>query len=471
MKLYSKFLLGAMLMLISITVSEASSEYDYTGTWKGTHYVYLTQDASVYCRWNLTMNVYADNTATVSATLTSHNGDEGDCDSYTDVWGNMINKSDNGIKYIVTDTTTDYIYGSDYFDMARTGDQLNESEYFTLYGYPARRETTLSHSVKTPTQSTSNNDPVYVAPTQEEVAKLYVATFNRAPDSAGLSYWVNNSGLTLSEIAKSFFVQPETQTLYPAGTTVSAFIQSVYQNLFNRAPDSAGLSYWEDDFNLRGRTRDSFILAMINGAQDNADGMDKTILNNKNEVGLYFANAGLGEDDFPTVVMSGVTASSDTVSFIKGKIANGSLSVNVWNGVSTTPQLSVLNSQLINNGTSSINITNIIVTINGTLNISGMASFSYDHISINYGTGAMSGNICTSGTCESINSYYPSYGALMDFPIALPAGSFENIPSTIDLSQYSNYSNYGYSITGGLTTTYTYYTNNGSASSSSTLTF
>ena len=157
-------------------------------------------------------------------------------------------------------------------------------------------------------------------PTQEEVAKLYVATFNRAPDSAGLSYWVNDSGLTLSGIARSFFVQTETQALYPAGTTVSAFIQSVYHNLFNRAPKSAGLSYWEDDFNLRGRTRESFILAMINGALDTADGMDKTILNNKNEVGLYFANAGLGANNSPGKIMSGVTADRSTVTSAQSNI-------------------------------------------------------------------------------------------------------------------------------------------------------
>lgn len=28
---------------------------------------------------------------------------------------------------------------------------------------------------------------------REEVAKLYVATFNRAPDATGLDYWVNDS--------------------------------------------------------------------------------------------------------------------------------------------------------------------------------------------------------------------------------------------------------------------------------------
>ena len=44
-------------------------------------------------------------------------------------------------------------------------------------------------------------------PTKEEVSKLYVSTFNRAPDSSGLDYWLNNSKLKLSEIAQSFFDQ------------------------------------------------------------------------------------------------------------------------------------------------------------------------------------------------------------------------------------------------------------------------
>ena len=46
--------------------------------------------------------------------------------------------------------------------------------------------------------------------TEQQVAELYVATFNRAPDAAGLAYWVN-SALTIEEIAQSFFDQPETQ--------------------------------------------------------------------------------------------------------------------------------------------------------------------------------------------------------------------------------------------------------------------
>jgi len=77
-------------------------------------------------------------------------------------------------------------------------------------------------------------------PAKEEVAKLYVATFNRAPDFSGLNYWTNDSGLRLSQIAESFFDQPETRELYPSGNSNRSFIQSVYANLFNRELDTAG---------------------------------------------------------------------------------------------------------------------------------------------------------------------------------------------------------------------------------------
>ena len=51
-------------------------------------------------------------------------------------------------------------------------------------------------------------------PTQENVTKLYVAFFGRAPDQAGLNYWVTNSGLSLEGITQSFFDQQETKDKY-----------------------------------------------------------------------------------------------------------------------------------------------------------------------------------------------------------------------------------------------------------------
>ena len=115
-------------------------------------------------------------------------------------------------------------------------------------------------------------------PTQEEVAKLYVATFNRAPDADGLKYWTNDSGLKLSQIAKSFFEQPETKTLYPTGISNRDFIQSVYKNLFNREPDTSGWNYWENELDKGSFSKNSFIMAVINGAQNNDTSNDLDIL-------------------------------------------------------------------------------------------------------------------------------------------------------------------------------------------------
>ena len=146
-------------------------------------------------------------------------------------------------------------------------------------------------------------------PTQEEVAKLYVATFNRAPDSAGLNYWVNDSGLQLSQIGQSFFDQEETQILYPPSALNREFIGSIYQNLFNRTPDTEGWNYWEDELNKGNLTKDRFIEAVINGAQNTDDSNDADILSNKTTVGISFSEAGLSNIDDARTIMIGVSDS------------------------------------------------------------------------------------------------------------------------------------------------------------------
>jgi len=183
-------------------------------------------------------------------------------------------------------------------------------------------------------------------PTKEEVAQLYVATFNRAPDDSGLDYWVNDSKLTLSNIAKSFFDQEETQEKYPSNTSNRDFIKMVYQNLFNRDPEMEGLNYWED--NLAGTNnygynpqfskipKDKFILAVINGAKDNDTSKDKTILNNKSEIGLYFSEQGLKNIDQAKIVLEGITDKEDSVVFIKEQISKNDIVSNIWNSYSDT---------------------------------------------------------------------------------------------------------------------------------------
>ncbi len=127
------------------------------------------------------------------------------------------------------------------------------------------------------------------APTQEEIAKLYVATYNRAPDAGGLQYWVD-TGLTLKEIAKFFFDSSETQETYSLSSTTTDFVEAVYRNLFNREPDPDGLAYWVGVIDEGIITRSVFILYAI----DTDDDYDASILNNKTEVSLAYINL-LGE--------------------------------------------------------------------------------------------------------------------------------------------------------------------------------
>tara|TARA_Y100001968_G_scaffold327865_1_gene373814 strand:- start:7367 stop:12823 length:5457 start_codon:yes stop_codon:yes gene_type:complete len=78
--------------------------------------------------------------------------------------------------------------------------------------------------------------------TASQLQQLYVAYFGRAADPAGLDYWVAK-GTTQKEFAAHMHGQDEFQTAY--GTkTVEAQVNQIYQNLFNRDADTAGLLYW-----------------------------------------------------------------------------------------------------------------------------------------------------------------------------------------------------------------------------------
>ena len=128
----------------------------------------------------------------------------------------------------------------------------------------------------------------------DAITELYVGYYNRAPDPSGETYWVGRleSGMSLSAIAQSYSVQTESTNLYPflaspntaSTTAVQAFVTSVYENLFNRAPDPAGESYWVTQLQTGASTVGGAIINIISGAQLN----DLATINNKVVVGDYF---------------------------------------------------------------------------------------------------------------------------------------------------------------------------------------
>ncbi len=155
-------------------------------------------------------------------------------------------------------------------------------------------------------------------PTNESVTKLYIATFDRAPDKAGLEYWVNESKLSLENIATSFFDQPETKNLYPTGTSTEAFIEAIYTNLFKRDPDTAGAEYWKKDLESGVVNKSVFILAVVNGAKDD----DATLLANKTEVGLKFVESGSNDVIKAKEIMANITKDDATVNDALALIAS-----------------------------------------------------------------------------------------------------------------------------------------------------
>lgn len=78
------------------------------------------------------------------------------------------------------------------------------------------------------------------------IARLYSAVFRRAPDQAGLDYWVTatNNGFPVSDIAALFVSSPEFAVTYPSVTTTEARVQQLYRNILDRPGESAGVQYW-----------------------------------------------------------------------------------------------------------------------------------------------------------------------------------------------------------------------------------
>ena len=139
----------------------------------------------------------------------------------------------------------------------------------------------------------------------EQIVKLFIGYFNRAPAPGGTNYWTGRfeassegPAMTWAEIAESFSVQNETTTLYPimetrdfSATSIQSFLNSVFQNLFGRDIREAGLNYYADQLTSTDpavqRSVGEIILDIINGA---VDGPDKARIDNKVAVSVDFFN-------------------------------------------------------------------------------------------------------------------------------------------------------------------------------------
>jgi len=125
-----------------------------------------------------------------------------------------------------------------------------------------------------------------MATVSEQIQQIYIGLLGRAADKTGLDYWTNEietNVLTLEQLRANIVnEQPE----YAAGLgtqTRAQVVASLYENLFNRAPEAEGLEYW---VNGGGSTVniDQLVLALIDGAA----AADTLVLDNKTDAAEYY---------------------------------------------------------------------------------------------------------------------------------------------------------------------------------------
>lgn len=78
-----------------------------------------------------------------------------------------------------------------------------------------------------------------------QIQQAYVAFFNRPADFGGLVYWNDQATKAggVAPVLAAFGASAEYKALYE-GKSPSAIIETIYQNLFNRAAEPAALEYW-----------------------------------------------------------------------------------------------------------------------------------------------------------------------------------------------------------------------------------
>ncbi|MGD9648897.1 MAG: DUF4214 domain-containing protein [Pirellulales bacterium] len=132
----------------------------------------------------------------------------------------------------------------------------------------------------------------------ELIAATYAAYLGRAADAGGYEYYVGEfnkslptqgAAAALAPIAHSFGTSAEAKALYPflanpggaSDAQIADFLNSVYENLFDRPTDAPGSAYWVGQIKQAlqsGNSVDAVVVNIMSGAQETAAAQDITTL-------------------------------------------------------------------------------------------------------------------------------------------------------------------------------------------------
>jgi len=208
------------------------------------------------------------------------------------------------------------------------------------------------------------------ATTQQVIAGLYVAFFNRAPDKEGLAFWesraaTGNELAVYSELAAGFAGHPKFTELYDSLGN-QQFVENIYRNVLGFDGDTAGINFWTKTIN-DGVSRSDMVANFVSSALntdlsapewDSLTALEKTTAQNRQDTLFNKVSAGLDfVDTFgdatnitlpndldndgaylaSVAVLAGVDNTADSVTAAKGILVvdgNGILVV----GISAVPE-------------------------------------------------------------------------------------------------------------------------------------
>ena len=125
--------------------------------------------------------------------------------------------------------------------------------------------------------------------TATELQQLYIAYFGRAADPTGLDYWTGQ-GTTTKAFAANMYAQAEFTSVYGSLST-EAQVNQIYQNLFDRDADAAGLLYWSKQIKSGALELASIANDLIWAATNNSGSTDdKKALDNKTSAAVAYTD-------------------------------------------------------------------------------------------------------------------------------------------------------------------------------------
>lgn len=109
---------------------------------------------------------------------------------------------------------------------------------------------------------------------REEITKLYISLFGRAPDLEGLDFWSSKllAGESVASVAEQMYSVEPARRFFPQGQDMSEVVNAFYRNVLGREADQGGLEYWVEQLNSGKSIGD--VLSTIVGATDGYNGSD-----------------------------------------------------------------------------------------------------------------------------------------------------------------------------------------------------